>query len=628
MTGRYDIFRRVSDDVDEARRCLAFLRKCTCIIGHNLMGYDLPVLRRLLDGYDDTVSTVFMDTLILSRLIDYPKEGKHSIEAYGEEFGLEKSDFKDFSKYSQEMEDYCIRDVDICERVYNKFKKYVSNPAHAESIRLEHDFQMIVVNQMEDRGFALDVTKVAKLLDKVHKELTKLDTSILEAFPPRLRFIREITPKATKYGSISLSSIPKSMRSSIHELSVDAPFSYCAWVPFNPGSPKQIVDVLHEAGWQPEQKTKGHIDTERRVKSLERKLRRDKSVAVELQPLYTGLSKLERYGWKVNEHNLSTLPASAPEPARFLAKRILFESRRKTLTEWSQLVKPSGRVYGRFQGIGAWTHRMAHQKPNMANITNEYDTNDNVRLLGKELRQCWIAPRDRLLVGVDAEGIQLRVFAHYINDAEFTDALVRGKKSDKTDPHSLNQRILGSVCKSRAAAKRFIFALLLGAGVGKLSEILGCSDAETKEGLDRLLSRYTGWRTLKEESIPRDGRRGWFVGLDGRKVCIPGDTEGARRHLAMSGYLQNGEAVVMKTAGVIAVPQLAQYDSFLVNLVHDEFQAETPNNLDIAMKVAKVFDDAIHEAGERYNMNCPMSGSYWNDKHNEPTIGRNWYETH
>src|SRR5262249_10882325 len=151
----------------------------------------------------------------------------------------------------------------------------------------------------------------------------------------------------------------------------------------------------------------------------------------------------------------------------------------------------TGRIHGRFQGIGAWTHRMSHQKPNMANITNEYDTNGRIRLLGKELRQCWIAPKQKLLVGVDAEGIQLRIFAHYINDAEFIRSLVEGKKDDKTDPHSVNQQILGSCCKSRDAAKRFIFAFLLGAGIGKLSEILGVGQSEGQEALDRLYGRYS-----------------------------------------------------------------------------------------------------------------------------------------
>jgi DNA polymerase-1 len=271
---------------------------------------------------------------------------------------------------------------------------------------------------------------------------------------------------------------------------------------------------------------------------------------------------------------------------------------------------------------------MAHQSPNTANIPNEYDTAGKKKLLGKELRSLWCAPRNRLLVGCDAEGIQLRIFAHLINDPEFTDALVRGRKDDKTDPHSLNQRILGSVCKSRAAAKRFIYALLLGAGLGKLAEILGCSSAEAQKALDNLLSRYEGWATLKSEVFPKDAKRGWFIGLDGRKVRIPSGEEGTRRHLAMSGYLQNGEAVCMKLATLKFVDKLIFFDSKLVNLVHDEWQVECPNNVATAMTIGEMMCDSLKQVGEDLNLNCPLAGSIYNDDLKDYTIGTNWSTTH
>jgi len=271
---------------------------------------------------------------------------------------------------------------------------------------------------------------------------------------------------------------------------------------------------------------------------------------------------------------------------------------------------------------------MAHQNPNTANIPNEFDTAGKKKPYGKELRALWRAPPNRLLVGVDAEGSQLRIFAHYIADPEFTQSLVEGRKDDKTDPHSLNQRILGSVCKSRAAAKRFIYALLLGAGLGKLSEILGCSSVEAQQALDRLMSRYSGWAYLKEEVFPKDARRGYLIGLDGRKVRIPGDTEGTRRHLAMSGYLQNGEAIVMKSATLKWWQKLEDYDAKLVNFVHDEWQVECPNDMKIALEIAEMMSSSLCEVGTDLHLNCPLAGSYWNDDAKDYTIDVNWSKTH
>lgn len=623
-TGEYHIFRDAHKS-PEREKFFEFLYNSKLIIGHNLLGYDFPVLEALVGATLRAPGVVELDTLILSKLIDYPRNG-HSVESYGDEFGLPKGRHTDWSKYSPEMEEYCIRDVDITERIYKKYKKYLSNPERQPSIITEHKFQLIC-NSLEKNGFAFNQAKAQALLDKVKAELAVLDKDILTSFPPREVLIREFTPRATKFGTINRTSVPRTLHDRISEYEIGKTYQHTKLVEFNPSSHKQIIQVLNEAGWKPVDKTKTHIDTERSLNKIKRSRLRKNELDIETKALYDKYNELQKTGWKVNETNLETLPPSAPKPAKSLAKRILLESRRRTLTEWLELVH-EGRIHGRFYGIGAWTHRMAHQNPNTANIPNEFDTAGKKKLYGKELRSLWVAPKNRLLVGCDAEGIQLRIFAHYINDPEFTEALVKGKKDDKTDPHSLNQRILGDACRSRAAAKRFIYALLLGAGLGKLAEILGTDQPETERALDRLLSRYTGWADLKEEIFPKDAKRGYFIGLDGRAVRIPGDTESNRRHLAMSGYLQNGEAVCMKLATLKWHDKLAGMDSMLVNFVHDEWQTECPNNVDTALQIAKMKAESLKEVGEDLKLNCPLSGSYWNDDLQDYTISTNWSKTH
>jgi len=617
-TNEYYIFRNV---LDEPERFISFAASVKQFIGHNYLGYDKPVLERLLQM---ELCQQSIDTLILSKLIDYPRQG-HSIEAYGLEFGEPKIKFNDWTKWSQEMEDYCVRDVDICHRIYLKFRRYITDVNHQPSIQLEQRFQL-VVNLLHDVGFAFNSSKASSLLRRIEDELAVLDKSILEAFPPRLKLIREVMPKETKYGTISLTSIPKEMRKDISDLSINAPFCYCTWSDFNPSSHKQIITILNEAGWRPIEKTGTHIETERELSRL-KYTKRNTEVDLKLKELYIKLELMKKAGWKVNEANLDTLPATAPPPARFLAKRILLESRRRTLTEWLSLAQPDNRIHGKFYGIGAWTHRMAHQSPNTANIPLEFDANGKKKLYGKELRALWCAPKNRLLVGVDAEGIQLRIFAHYIDDPEFTQALVNGKKEDGSDPHSLNRRILGSVCRTRQSAKRFVYALLLGAGNSKLAEILECSLPEAELALDNLLTRYQGFAYLKENVIPKDARRGWFVGLDGRKVTIPGDTYGMRRHLCMSGYLQNGEAVVMKSATLKWHDKLNDFGAQLVNLVHDEWQTECPNNMEIALSIARMQSDSLRIVGEELKLKCPLAGSYGNNLE-DYTIATNWSKTH
>src|SRR6266436_1965897 len=133
-TDEYHIFRRLSEDAEEVKRWLRFSDRVSLWIGHNWLGYDLPNLRR-----HDLVKYIHgdhLDTLIISKLINYSRP-KHSIEDYGLEFSLPKGEFSDWTKYSQEMEDYCVRDVEICHRIYNKYLYWISNPSHKNAIRLE-----------------------------------------------------------------------------------------------------------------------------------------------------------------------------------------------------------------------------------------------------------------------------------------------------------------------------------------------------------------------------------------------------------------------------------------------------------------------------------------------------------
>jgi DNA polymerase I len=669
-SGEFHIFKPFIGD-EEIERCRTFFEKAEEVVGHNILEYDLPVLSKLCNIRVNSECRV-RDTLIISRLVDYSRASGHSIESYGEEFGFPKGiPLEDgsilsssampswfFSKYSEEMEKYCVRDVEIGSRVHSKYLDIINDPNWGPSLELEHSFQGIV-NSLHNNGFCFNTSRATVLLAKVEKELKELDEAILSSFPPKLKPIREVHPKVTKHGTLSRTDFRFVSSGDLSDYN-GGPFTRCEWSAFNPSSHKQLIEVLHNAGWRPTSKTKTHIDLERELQRL--KYTREPQSQVDIEVIRGKLKSLEKYGFKINEENLATLPSTAPSPAKSLARRILLESRRRTLTEWLSLVTVDQRIHGKFVGIGAWTHRMAHQNPNTANIPGEFQLDGSKKLYGKEMRQLWCAPKNRLLVGVDAEGIQLRIFAHYIDDPEFTRALVEGKKDDKTDPHSLNQRVIGPLCKSRSAAKRFIYALLLGAGLGKLSEILECSSENARQALDNILAKYQGFAHLKQEVIPKDARRGYFHGLDGRKVNIPAETDGARKHLCMSGYLQNGEAIVMKKACLLWHKQLEKeygtetktehlvhprvelaangvlervrdrsslhHDIQIVNFVHDEWQTEVPNDMKIAMHVAKIQADSLRIVGEELGLKCPLAGSYWNDDHKDYTIGTNWYQTH
>ena len=113
------------------------------LVGHNIIGFDLPCLSKLYNYFTPTARIV--DTLLLSRLyhtdifdIDHKHKwrhmplqlyGRHSLESYGYRLGEYKGEFgktSDWSEWSQEMEDYCAQDVVVTKKLCDHFHPYLT----------------------------------------------------------------------------------------------------------------------------------------------------------------------------------------------------------------------------------------------------------------------------------------------------------------------------------------------------------------------------------------------------------------------------------------------------------------------------------------------------------------------
>lgn len=119
------------------------LEDATNIVGHNIIGYDLPVIRKLFPWFEFNGQVV--DTLVLSRVYhadllktDQKRNwkhmplqlyGRHSLEAYGHRLGEYKGSFgktTDWKEWSQEMQDYCVQDVQVTVKLWHHFRKYLT----------------------------------------------------------------------------------------------------------------------------------------------------------------------------------------------------------------------------------------------------------------------------------------------------------------------------------------------------------------------------------------------------------------------------------------------------------------------------------------------------------------------
>lgn len=546
-------------------------------IGHNAIDYDCKYLERLLGV---SAGTFFneenvIDTLVLSRMYWVEIPNGHSLEAWGTRLRFPKGKQPDFSKYSDEMLEYCEQDVELTHRVLDKLFRKLGEDQWRSAVDVEHRIAW-TARRMHEVGFKFDKSSAESMLSELEKRVKELYDAMVDSFPPRIK----VTELKTK--------------TKVEE------------IPFNPGSPKQVVERLNEFGWKPVDKTKGHIKAEKHGDN-------DK------------LERFKVYGWMVNERNLSTLPEDAPEECNLLIEWLLTDSRRRTLVEWLKAYNDStGRIHGQFNPLGTRTQRWTHSKPNMGNIptakTIKYNQ-PHLRELaieyGKRMRSMWTCDKDSWLVGIDLEAAHLRIFAHLINDKAFIEALVSGDKTQGTDPHTMNKNVLGDICIDRDRAKTFIFTYLNGGGAPKVADIFNCSMKQAQHALNTFVEAYPGLAYLKKNIIPKDAKRGYCEGIDGRYIICNS------AHHMMGVYLQSAESIIMKYFIKRLTEALDKQgiNHHIVNCVHDEVVVEVLDpNKEVAEHVGQIGNALITEIGEHFKYNCPLAGEY--------KVGKTWYEVH
>ena len=312
----------------------------------------------------------------------------------------------------------------------------------------------------------------------------------------------------------------------------------------------------------------------------------------------------------VNEKTLASI--DLPE-ARLIGEYLTLQKRVGQIDNWVNAVADDGRVHGRCITNGAVSGRMTHQSPNMAQVPSSKTDKVTGTLLwgrdswyGTDCRACWIVDEGNVLVGIDASGLELRMLAHYMNDKAYTKQLLEG------DIHTYNQKMAG--LETRDQAKTFVYALIYGGGSAKIGQIAGGSSHKGKQLVDKFMKNLPAYARLKKKVLTAMRTNGTLQGLDGRRLRVESE------HSALNFLLQSAGAVVMKKALVILHEKLTKRRVWfkIVANVHDEWQIETTERY--ADEVGELGRLAIKEAGEWFDMNCPLDGDY--------KVGSTWAETH
>lgn len=638
------------------------------IIGHNVIKFDVPAIHKIYPWFKPNPKCVW-DTLVLTRLI-YPDLidldtrlmarkvnplprhlfKRHSLEAWGQRLGDFKDDYsgdpaiadeaerkrRKWESWNQSMEDYCVQDVHVTMLLWLKLLSNVEGTAefaarqegfkptkkapvlagfYIESLVLENAVAHILARQ-ERWGFAFNVEAAQRLHAKLVKAKLDIEEELKRVFKPRWFKDGPVqTPKVSRrdqeealglnlkrpiYEGKGKARTVKGYYYKSYDYTEGAPYQKIKLVEFNPGSRAHITIWLKSLyGWEPDEFTA------------------DGSA-------------------KVDETVLSQLPY--PEAAVF-KKYLVIEKRLGQIAEGKEAWlrhETNGRIHGQVITNGAVTGRMTHSKPNSAQVPSSKSP------YGHECRECWTVPLGKVLVGADAQALELRDLAGYMarfDGGAYIITVTQGKNEDGTDMHTVNTRALGLEPKKeyfdgekgRDLAKTWFYAFIYGAGDEKLGFIILKVKGERAkvagaESRARFLKGLPALGKLVERVKAAVRERGFLRGLDGRILTV------RSQHAALNTLLQSAGAVQMKRALVILDEDLqaqglrnslyalspSEVDYEFVANVHDEWQIEA--NESIGEVVGKTAKAAIRKAGESFDFRCPLDGEF--------KLGRNWAETH
>ncbi len=523
------------------------------LVFHNGIGYDVPVMEKLLGT--DFSNTQIEDTMIMSQLTDPRREGGHSLASWGERLKFEKGDYTDWTHYTEEMLDYCVRDVEVTTKLYKHLANEVSSHGR-EALELEYATK-VHCSAQEKYGWYYDRRKALELLYDINEELRKAEDKVHSVFEP-LPVWKKAAKLKSKFKADGTRTLAytKQVKNQCHT-NDDGEYGYFAYPPLNLGSRQQVAHHLMHYGWKPTVFTDG------------------------------GRPKVDE----------STLDGVEIPEAQLIGRYLMLQKRKSQLIRWNkEFNEDTHSIHARVHTIGAVTNRMSSTNPNLQQVTASN------KEFGSRMRGLFIARPGKVLVGVDLSGLELRCLAHYMNDSDYTNTILTG------DIHTKNQESAG--LGTRGEAKTFIYAYLYGGGDDLIGKIVGGGKAEGRKIKEAFLSNTPALAKLRKQ-IEIASNKGWIKAIDGRHIKTRSS------HSALNFLLQSAGAIIAKRAWVIFHEKCTlPYNQ--LGVIHDEIQIECASEhaKAIGEQVVEAMRETTQYYNLRCPMDGEYSiGGSWNDTH-------------
>jgi len=368
---------------------------------------------------------------------------------------------------------------------------------------------------------------------------------------------------------------------------LEAEIQELAGEPLNPGSPKQIGDILFGKMSLP------------------------------------GGKKTKTGAWSTSASVLDELAEMGHDlPQKILDWRQVSKLKSTYTDALPGFVNPqTGRVHTAYALAATTTGRLSSSDPNLQNIPIRTEE-------GRKIRKAFIAPAGRKLISADYSQIELRLLA------EIADIpVLRQAFHDGLDIHAMTaSEMFGVPVKDmpgeiRRRAKAINFGIIYGISAFGLANQLGIAREEAGAYIRTYFERFPGIRDYMEETKAFAKANGYVTTLFGRKCHYPdikasnASIRAFNERAAINARLQGTAADIIRRAMTRMDAALAAQglSAQMLLQVHDELVFEAPDDeIERTLPVVRqVMIDAPHPAVQ---LSVPLQV--------EARAATNWDEAH
>lgn len=200
----------------------------------------------------------------------------------------------------------------------------------------------------------------------------------------------------------------------------------------------------------------------------------------------------------------------------------------------------------------------------------------NIPRSAKAVKKAFIPKHDCFLF-FDYKAVEMRLFGYYLAIG-LDDYSIINEFAEGLDPHYEAAKTIFSADEptedQRDTAKTTGFAILYGAGAGRISQQLGISYPKARALRNAFYRARPGLELLQNKMQGTLERRGYIRTVLGRRLHVQ------EPHKVLNAAIQGTAADMMRWATVEVHDYLRQTgDAHIVNIVHDEIIIDSPEYL-------------------------------------------------